>query len=118
MKKRKKIWLIFLMLMLIITNISNAFSVGDLSGTTDSDYINNVSEEVEIFGNKLITVVSTIGSVLSVIVIIVLGIKYMLGSVEEKATYKKTLVPFLVGAIFIFAASTIASIIYNIAINL
>ena len=42
----------------------------------------------------------------------------MIGSVEEKAEYKKTLMPFLIGALFVFAASTIASIIYNIAINI
>ena len=42
----------------------------------------------------------------------------MMGSVEEKATYKKTLLPFIIGAAFIFAASTIANIVYNVAINL
>ena len=81
---------------------------GDRSGTT----------EISVFGNKVVQIISTIGSILSVIVIIVLGIKYMMGSVEEKATYKKTLLPFIIGAAFIFAASTIANIIYNVAINL
>ena len=82
--------------------------VGDRSGTT----------EISTFGNKVIQIISTVGSILSVIVIIVLGIKYMMGSVEEKATYKKTLLPFIIGAAFIFAASTIANIVYNVAINL
>ena len=82
--------------------------VGDRSGTT----------EISVFGNKVVQIISTIGSILSVIVIIVLGIKYMMGSVEEKATYKKTLLPFIIGAAFIFAASTIANIVYNVAINL
>ena len=53
--------------------------------------------------------------VLSVIVLIVLGIKYMLGSVEEKAEYKKTLLPYVIGATLTFGASSIASVIYNIA---
>lgn len=81
---------------------------GNRSGTT----------EISVFGNKVVQIISTIGSILSVIVIIVLGIKYMMGSVEEKATYKKTLLPFIIGAAFIFAASTIANIVYNVAINL
>lgn len=81
---------------------------GDRSGTT----------EISVFGNKVVQIISTIGSILSVIVIIVLGIKYMMGSVEEKATYKKTLLPFIIGAAFIFAASIIANIVYNVAINL
>ena len=81
---------------------------GHRSGTT----------EISVFGNKVVQIISTIGSILSVIVIIVLGIKYMMGSVEEKATYKKTLLPFIIGAAFIFAASIIANIVYNVAINL
>ena len=66
------------------------------------------------FANQLITVLSVIGSVLSVIVLIVLGIKYMMGSVEEKATYKKSLMPYVIGAALVFAASAIAGIFYNI----
>ena len=37
----------------------------------------------------------------------------MLGSVEEKAEYKKTLMPYIIGATFVFAASAIAGTIYN-----
>ena len=38
----------------------------------------------------------------------------MMGSLEEKAEYKKTFVPFIVGAIVIFAAPQIAKLIFNI----
>ena len=82
--------------------------ITDLTGSPVS-----ISEAVNL-GNKIITVVSTIGSVLSVIVLIVIGIKYMLGSVEEKAEYKKTLIPYVVGCIIVFAASSIAQLIFNI----
>ena len=37
----------------------------------------------------------------------------MMGSAEEKAEYKKTMIPYLVGAILVFAASTIANFVYN-----
>lgn len=111
-KKVIRILLFFIIIMIMIINISNAMSIGTLKGNTSD------TSELQTVGNKAITVATTIGSVLSVIVIIVLGIKYMLGSVEEKAEYKKTLMPFLIGALFIFAASTIASMIYNLAIHL
>ena len=48
----------------------------------------------------------------------ILGIKYMIGSVEEKAEYKKTMMPYIIGTTILFAASTIVSIIYNVAIKL
>lgn len=37
----------------------------------------------------------------------------MLGSIEEKAQYKKTLLPYLIGAIFVFGATTIPGIVYK-----
>lgn len=51
---------------------------------------------------------------LLVIMVAVLGIKYMAGSAEEKAEYKKSFVPLIVGAILVFAAVTIANFIFNI----
>lgn len=73
---------------------------------------------VKTFGGKLMGVLQTAAVVVSVIILIVLGIKYMVGSAEEKAEYKKTMIPYLVGAILIFAAGTIANIIYEFATGL
>ena len=42
----------------------------------------------------------------------------MMGSAEEKAEYKKTLVPYVIGAGLVFAASTIAGVIYTFSQNL
>ena len=66
-------------------------------------------------GQKVVGVLQTIGVVISVIVLIVLGIKYMMGSAEEKAEYKKTMIPYLVGALLIFAASMLANVVYQFA---
>lgn len=115
MKKKyiKKI-IIYFLLMILIASTVNAMSVGGLTGNTSASGNN----EVRTIGNKFITIFSTVGTIISVIVIIILGIKYMLGSVEEKAEYKKSLMPYLIGAVCIFAASNIASIIYKFAINI
>ena len=114
MKKRKIrfIGLVFILILILIGNSVSAFSIGNLSGNTAD------TGEIQQAGNKVVQIVSTVGSILSVIVIIVLGIKYMLGSVEEKANYKSSMLPYLIGAAFIFAASSIANIIYQVAINL
>lgn len=103
---------ICIILIIILQQPSDAMTINSLSGNRLGNH------DVEIIGNKVIQVASTIGSIISVIVIIVLGIKYMMGSVEERATYKKTLMPYLIGAAFVFGASLIASIVYNIAISL
>ena len=37
----------------------------------------------------------------------------MLGSVEEKANYKQTLIPYVIGAFVLFMGSTIPNVIYK-----
>ena len=69
--------------------------------------------EIALFGHSIVRILTTVGIVLSVIVLIVIGIKYMMGSAEEKAEYKKTMMPYLIGALLIFAASVIANIVYG-----
>ncbi len=73
------------------------------------------TEGISELGEKLMGILSTIGMVVSVLVLMVLGIKYMMGSAEEKAEYKKTMIPYVVGAILIFGASTIATMVFNFA---
>ena len=91
-------------------------------GLTPKDMKANSSatgtSEVQSLGQNIMGVVQVAGVVIAVIVLMVLGIKYMMGSAEEKAEYKKTMIPYLVGAILIFAASTIANVVYQFATGL
>ena len=64
--------------------------------------------------NIIVTLVRTIGIMVSVITLSVIGIKFMLGSLEERAQYKQTLLPWLVGAILVFAITTIPTLIYEV----
>lgn len=95
--------------------VDGAAVITDLTGgTVDSSANTSVTN----MGKQIVAVVQTVGIVIAVVVILVLGIKYMLGSPEEKSEYKKTMVPYLVGAVLIFAATTIVNIIYNLANSL
>ena len=40
--------------------------------------------------------------------------KYMLGSVEEKADYKKSFIPLIIGVTIVFAATSIANLLLGI----
>ena len=68
--------------------------------------------------NMILGYIQSIGSIISVIVLTIIGIKYMIGSVEEKAEYKKTLIPYFIGAVLLFAGANIVQIIYDWAIVL
>lgn len=115
MKKIEKVITIFVISMVIIslTTLSYGFGISDLKGTQDVQVAGLKSA-----GNTMLKVISTIGVVISVIVLIVLGIKYMMGSTSEKAEYKKTLIPYAIGAGLVFTASSIAQIIYELAIKM
>lgn len=113
MKIKYKIMVTVILIILTITVISNV-----TFATTLSDLDAPASNIFNKFGNSTITLISTVGMVLSVIVLIILGIKYMIGSLEDRAEYKRTMLPYLIGAGLVFGGSAIAQIIYNIANSL
>ena len=76
------------------------------------------TEKVKTVGNQIVGIIQTVGVIASVIILMILGIKYMMGSAEEKAEYKKTMIPYIIGAVILFAASFLATSIYNFAINI
>ena len=83
----------------------DAYKPGGINGS-DTDIV--ASKAGVIFNT-----ITTVGVITAVITIIVIGIKYMVGSVEEKAEYKKTMVPYLVGAIMLVCTSAIVKLIAN-----
>ena len=114
MKKTAKILFTALLItILTISVISPVFAAVDPGNYKGNSNVNTT--KMDELGNSVIKIVSTAGSIISVIILIVLGIKYMMGSAEEKAEYKKTLLPYIIGAAFVFAASAIASVVFNFA---
>lgn len=89
---------------------TNNFKPGELT-RDDYDVAFNMA-------STIVGALTTVGIVVAVVGIIILGLKYMMGSVEQKADYKKTMIPYLVGCILIFCISTIVSIIYNLVSQL
>lgn len=75
-------------------------------------------EKMQGFSNSLVNIFITAGVVVAVIYTSILGMKYMMGSLEEKAEIKETLIPFVVGCIVIFGAFTIWKIVINIGSNI
>lgn len=113
MKKTIKIISTILIVMMLVTTVANiafALSPSDIKGDSNAD-----TTDITSIGNKVMALIQTFGIVLSVIIIAFLGVKYMVGSPEEKGEYKKSMLPYLIGAILIFSASTIANGIYKLA---
>lgn len=111
--KNKKIILctVIFLIILIIGNASSATSLNDFSTAADLGEGGNTIKTVMA---GVLQVIQSVGAVISILILIVLGIKYMAGSVEEKAEYKRMLTPYAVGAIILFAGTTLPSAIYDI----
>ena len=113
MKKAYKLMSIALIAVMLICTLSTtlyALTPGDVTASSTS-----ADSQIQSIGGRILSAVTTAGIVLSVIMIAVLGIKYMMGSADEKAEYKKSMIPYLVGAVLIFGASVIAQAVYNLA---
>ena len=83
-------------------------------GAYDKVITDQSSNKVMDMGNKIIGAIQLIGSIVSVLTLVVLGIKYMTGSVEERAEYKKTMMPYVVGAVMVFAITNLLKILENV----
>lgn len=103
-------------LLLSIFNYVNAVNpTGYLNGTVSDPNAKNVIQST---GNTVIGVVQVVGSITAAVIILVIGIKYMTGSAEEKADYKKSMMPYLIGAIVVFAATNLLKIVVAFAQNI
>ena len=106
----QKVLTIVLMTMMLISIVSTVMALTPAEVQGDSSVS---STTIATAGKKIVGILQTVGIVLSVIILIVIGIKYMMGSAEEKAEYKKTLMPYIIGAALIFAASVFAQVAYD-----
>lgn len=116
MKKTMKVVSILLMIMMICFSLSGIVRasnpvdtvIGDM-GEIDPSKATGVAS----IGGQIASILTTVGIVVAVIVLLILGIKYMMGSASEKAEYKKTMIPYLIGAVLVLGASSIVKIVFS-----
>lgn len=69
------------------------------------------------FGGQIIYILQFLGYTVAVIMLAVMGIKYIMSSPNERADIKSRLTPYLIGTLLLFAGSTILNIIYKIVVT-
>ena len=109
-KTIKKVVAVLLLAKMMISMISvqvSALTPKEIKGTAKN------TTAISKAGQNIVGVLQAVGIVLSVVMLSVIGIKYLMGSAEEKADYKKSLMPYVVGAALIFTASIFAQAIYE-----
>lgn len=100
---------------------ANGFSSSTINGLDLDAYkpgkIQN-ADSLLVIGNTIIGIIQFVGSIVSIIIVIVVGIKYMIGSIEEKAEYKKTMMAYVIGAILLFSITNVVKIVSDVASSL
>lgn len=66
------------------------------------------------FGGSVAGAIQIAGTIVSAGALIIIGIRYVLASAEEKAEYKERMLPYVIGAVLLFGASNIVNIAYKV----
>ena len=94
------------------TSIGEIFEGGDSfisAGQGDSEML-----PIQDMSNLIYNILLIIGVVIAIIVGIIIGIKFMTGSVEEKAKVKEAFVAYIAGCVVVFGAFTIWKVVVEI----
>ena len=111
---------IFLLIILMVINLNTiCYAAEGESGliTNTEDYKPSVRTDGD-FTSILFSVVGvirTIGVMVGVISLMIIGFRALVGSAEEKAEYKKVMPGYIIGIILVVAITLIPEIIYNLA---
>ena len=106
----KKLFLPYIVGVILIHNADDIVRMLESVGNGNTDAAKNfVNPYVESFGRA----VESVGKTLAVIMLVIIGIKYVMAAPEGKAEYRKTMVPYVIGAVLIYTASTLAPQLAN-----
>lgn len=125
-KNKLVIIIMLLMTFFLITLNSNVYatSISDIFTKAD-DFVKNgqnstnagttiSTDTMKSMSELIYNTLLIIGVVVAVIIGIILGVKFMAGSVEEKANIKNSLIAYIAGCVVVFGAFTIWKIVVTI----
>ena len=97
--------------MINIVNADPARQLGVYNGNANSGDMGGGDVEVKKIINRFIGAAQIIGVFVAVAMLIILGMKFMIASAEEKAEIKKHLTVYVIGAVSMFGAAGILEIV-------
>ncbi len=116
MTKTMKIISILMIAVMLVMVATPVFATNDASTLIDSITIKDPTKTdgmLTILG-KVLGILRWIAIIGGTVIIAILGIKYMMGSLEEKAEYKKSLIPLVVGIVVVMGATSIAKLLFDV----
>lgn len=113
--KGKIIPILLIALLLVATVSSTCFAasniLNDIDTQTNSATVNTTG--MTKVAGQIIKIIRYAAVIIGAVLIAVFGIKFMIGSAEEKAEYKKSFIPLIVGIVVVFGSTYIAQLLFN-----
>lgn len=110
--KTFKIISTILMTVFVLCAISQAVLAVDVDITATVPNDTDIAGIKTIAGN-ILGLIQAVSGIAAVVLIAVFGFKFIMGSANEKADYQKSFIPLIVGIAVVFAATSIAKLIFN-----
>lgn len=117
MNKKKRIFLVLIITILIVSVFCKVTAVSTINPNdydpSKTPITTDDTDEVFSKAGIILGAVRNISAVVAVITLMIIGLKYMFGSVEQKANYKATMMPYIIGCVLAVAGTTIVTFIYE-----
>lgn len=118
MKKTLKVIFIIAVMLFGLLGVSQNISFAekaDVGGTLDN--VNSATGgdigDAATIGGNIVNWIWGISIVVAVVVVMITGLKFIVGSTQEKAEYKKSLIPLVVGVLILVFATTIVKVLFR-----
>ena len=115
-KLKKALILLFITTIVFfnITPISMATTGLIQVNTIQANGNSAAADDMVVVVGRILGLVRNIAVVLAVVIIAYLGIKFIMGSPEEKSEYQKSFIPLVVGIVVVVGAVQIATMLFGV----
>lgn len=117
MKKSMRKFLLIILVFIFVLFFFKTVSIAGEMIRTDRYHTTLQYEEADYIlkkATRVIKILRNIAIIISVVALSVIGVRYMVGSVEQKSEYKQTLLPVAIGCGLIISLSAILTAIQSI----
>lgn len=110
-----KITTILVIAMMLVSTLSAVFATGAAGVLKDLNGNTGAATAVTKTANNIIGIVQVICYAAAVIMLVLVGVKFITASPECKAEIKKSAIQYVIGAIIVFAAGALLGVISNLS---
>lgn len=115
MSKSIKILSALLVVIMLVSAVNVVFAAEVKPSQVSPKYDGQDTAKLTSLAGSILGWVRNIAAVISVVLIAILGVKFMIGSTEERAEYKKSFLPLIIGIVVVLSATVLADWIWGIA---